>query len=65
MTGCAVTGKAFLRRLYNLTINVQCPDFLLKLSKQAKADSATCELFMDAFNGKRILFSEDWLVSDT
>ena len=65
MIGCAVPGKAFLRRLYNLTINVQCPDFLLQLSEQAKADSATWELFMDGFNGKRILFSEDWWVSDT
>ena len=65
MTGCAILENAFLRHLYILTINVQCPDFLLQLSKQATADSATWELFMDGFNGKYILFSEDWLVSDT
>ena len=63
-TGCVVPGSAFLRRLYDLTVNVQCPDFFVRLNKEARADLIAWELFMDGFNGKRMFLSDDWLVSD-
>lgn len=63
-TGCVVPGRTFLRRLYDLTINVHCPEFYVRLTKEARADLAAWELFMKGFNGKRMFLSEDWLASD-
>ena len=63
-TGCVVPGRTFLRRLYDLTINVHCPEFYVRLTKEARADLAAWELFMQCFNGKRMFLSEGWLASD-
>ena len=63
-TGCIVPGRAFLRRLYDLTINIQSLDFFVRINKEARADLAAWELFMDGINGKRMFLSDDWTVSD-
>ena len=64
-TGCVVHGRAFLHWLYDLTTNVQCPELYVRLNKEAKADLAALEAFMDGFNWKRTFLSDDWFVSDT
>ncbi|MEW8547651.1 MAG: reverse transcriptase domain-containing protein, partial [Candidatus Thiodiazotropha sp.] len=63
-TGCVVPGRAFLRRLFDLTINVSHPNFYIKLNRKAKADLAAWELFMSGFNGKHVLLNDDWVPSD-
>lgn len=63
-TGCVVPGRAFLRRLYDLTLNVSNPNFYIRLNRDAKADLAAWKLFMAGFNGKRVLLSDDWVASD-
>ena len=63
-TGCVVPGRTFLRRLYDLTINVSNPTFFVTLNNEARADLAAWELFMSGFNGKHVLLSDDWVASD-
>ena len=63
-TGCVVPGRAFLRRLYDLTINVSNPNHFIRLNNEARADLAAWEIFMSGFNGKHVLLSGDWVASD-
>lgn len=55
-TGCVVPGRAFLRRLYDLTINVSNLTFYIRLNRESKADLAAWKLFMAGFNGIRVFF---------
>ena len=63
---CSVVlpGRAFLRRLFDLTIGVVCPYYFIRLSQESKEDLAMWLNFLKDFNGKsffhdrRFLFSE-------
>ena len=52
-----VPGRAFLRRLIDLTIGVQKPHFLIRLSREVKQDLLVWQSFLAGFNG-RSFFSD-------
>lgn len=57
-------GRAFLRRLINLTIGFVKPFHHIRMTKTAKADLYTWLSFLQKFNGKSFFLSDEWL-SDT
>lgn len=57
-----MSGRAFLRRLYNLTMGVEQPYYYIRLDKEAKKDLQTWYKFVQQFNGKS-MFISDRLVS--
>ena len=58
-------GKAFLRRLINLTIGIQKHFHHIRLNSEAKADIALWISFLDRYNGKSMFLSERFLSSNT
>lgn len=56
-----VPGRAFLRRLINLTIGVRCPWYKITLTKPARSDIAMWECFIAHFNGRALLLHEPWV----
>jgi len=50
-----VPGRAFLRRIIDLTKGIQKPHHKRRLKKSAKADLLAWSLFVENFNGKNIL----------
>ena len=60
----AVTpGRAFLRRLIQLTIGVKKPHFYVSLNSEARADMACWLEFLQHFNGKNMFVDEAWITS--
>ena len=60
-----VPGRAFLRRLIDLTIGIARPHYRIRLTKQVMLDLATWLEFFHSFNGKSFFldeFSSDDLV---
>lgn len=57
-------GRAFLRRLFDLTKGVLKPHHRITLSKEARRDLTAWHLFIDHFNGKHILLDQKWLTND-
>ena len=55
-----VPGRAFLRRLIDLTLCVNCPHFLIRLSREVKADLLVWQKIFLGFNGRSFFLSEDW-----
>ncbi|XP_062586589.1 uncharacterized protein LOC134248181 isoform X1 [Saccostrea cucullata] len=55
-----VPGRAFLRRLINLTVGVKKPHHRIRLNKQARLDLLAWETFIDNFNGKSIFLDDQW-----
>lgn len=53
-----VPGRAFLRRLINLTIGIKNPPHHVRLTLQAKADLQAWLLFLQQFNGKSFFLSD-------
>ncbi|XP_062618317.1 uncharacterized protein LOC134279921 [Saccostrea cucullata] len=53
-----VPGRAFLRRLINLTKGVSKPHFRIRLNKQARLDLEAWSEFINNFNGKSIFIDE-------
>ena len=47
-----VPGRAFLRRLIDLTIGVRKPHFLIRLSSEVKQDLLVWQSFLSSFNGR-------------
>lgn len=60
-TKVVVPGRAFLRRLINLTRGVTKPYYHIRLTKQAKADLAAWAFFLEQFNGRAFFLPEQWL----
>lgn len=58
-------GRAFLRRLTDLTIGVQKPYYHIRLTKAVKDDLRLWLSFIDNFNGKCMFINERFLNSDT
>ena len=57
-------GRAFLRRLINLTMNMSKDMKLVYISNEAKDDMRTWLQFLQAFNGKSIFLDETFLSSN-
>jgi len=57
-------GRAFLRRLIDLTIGVRSPHHLIRLNKSVKADLQLWLSFLSQYNGRTFFVDEHWLNSD-
>ena len=60
--GCAVMkpGRAFLRRIIDLTLGLKRPTHRRWLTKEARADLKAWSLFIENFNGKSFFLSDIW-----
>jgi hypothetical protein len=63
MCGVIVTGRAFARRLYDLTKGVSKPYYRIRLNQGVKSDLMTWKLFLQEFNGKSFFLDYRWLSS--
>lgn len=59
-----VPGRAFLRRLIDLTIGVRKPQFLIRLSKDVKEDLLVWQSFLSGFNGRSFFLADQWTNSN-
>ena len=62
--GCVVPGRAFLRRLYDLTCGINHPHHFIRLNKEARADLSMWSTFMQSFNGRCMFLNDDWIEAD-
>ena len=58
--GVISPGRAFSRRLYNLTIGVQKPYYHIKLSKDVKEDLRVWKRFLHQYNRKTFFLEKIW-----
>ena len=58
-------GRAFLRRLINLTIGITQPHHHIRLNKGARSDLHTWDGFLQEFNGKAMFQDRAWIPADT
>ena len=58
-------GRAFLRRLIDLTIGLKHPHHRIRLSKDAKADLKVWMRFLAGFNGRAFFLDDLWVTSTT
>ena len=58
-----VPGRAFLRRLIHLTVGIQFPHHLIRLSKDVKEDLKVWQSFLSNFNGRSFFLEETWYSS--
>ena len=55
-----VPGRAFLRRLIDLTIGIHSPHFLIRLTREVKEVLKVWQQFLAGFNGRCFFLSVDW-----
>ena len=60
-----VPGRAFLRRLIDLTKGTRRPDHYIRLTRAARADLSTWSQFLHEFNGRSLFLHDVWLDSGT
>ena len=62
---CSVVkpGRAFLRRLIDLTIGVRSAHFSIRLSSESKQDLKIWYSFLSGYNGKSFFINDFWLNS--
>lgn len=60
-----ITGRAFLRRLFDLTVGHTCSHFRITLNSEARADLKDWYTFICNFNGKSCFSFQNWVSSDT
>lgn len=60
-----VPGRAFLRRLINLTIGHSSPSYRITLNAESRADLRAWFEFIENFNGKLCFLFDNWVSSDT
>lgn len=58
-----VPGRAFLRRLIDLTCNVHNPRHYIRLNAEARCDIGAWQEFIVNLNGKSIFLQEEWTAS--
>ena len=58
-------GRAFLRRLIDLTAGVTRPHHHIRFNNEAKNDIRMWLQFLDNFNGRAFFLSERWATSST
>lgn len=56
-------GRAFLRRLIDLTVGVSMPSHYIRLNKEVKEDLYLWLSFLSNFNGKSFFLEDTWLNS--
>lgn len=63
---CSVVtpGRAFLRRLIDLTIGVNSPYHYIRITKEVRADLAVWQSFLCSFNGKSFFLEDKWYNSE-
>ena len=59
-----VPGRAFLRRMIDLTIGIKSPHHHIKLNSEAKLDLETWLSFLDKYNGATMFLEGFWTSSD-
>ncbi|XP_033758566.1 uncharacterized protein LOC117340891 [Pecten maximus] len=64
-TAVVLPGRAFLRRLIDITIGIQKSFHLVRLPKSAKADLIMWEEFLQSFNGSQFFLDDRWMLSDS
>ena len=57
-------GRAFLRRLCNLTIGISAKHHHITLNKEARADLAAWLNFLSSYNGVSMLLQNSWSSSE-
>ena len=64
---CSVVGpgRAFLRRLIDLTKGAKKPHQFIRLTKAARADLVTWSNFLHQFNGRSLFLHDHWVDSST
>ncbi len=55
-----VPGRAFLRRLIDLTKGIRCASHFIRLSRSVKADLRIWGSFLDDFNGRWFFLGDFW-----
>ena len=58
-------GRAFLRRLIDLTLNVSNPFYKIRLNSEARADISAWKIFIETFNGKSVFLKDHWQNSES
>lgn len=58
-------GRAFLRRLIDLTMGLKHPSHFRRLTQETKADIATWLTFLDQYNGKSIILDKRWQAAES
>ena len=61
--GAVVPGRPFLRILINLAIGVTRPCYYVRITHEVREDLKTWLIFLQAFNGKSLMFPQYWLQS--
>ena len=56
-------GRAFLRRLVDLTKGIKCAPHFTRLNWSVKTDLSMWKLFLDDFNGRSFFLRDNWLTS--
>ena len=59
-----VPGRAFLRRVIDLTIGVRSPNFSIRLTRSVKDDLQVWLSFLSQYNGKSLFLPDVWNNSD-
>lgn len=59
-----VPGRAFLRRLIDLTCGISHPSHYIRLTCDARADLQMWSTFIENYNGKSLILQNSWLSSD-
>ena len=59
-----VPGRAFLRRLIDLTKGKTKAHHKLRLNRQSRLDLHAWDTFIDQFNGKSMFLDDNWMDSD-
>jgi len=60
-----VPGRAFLRRLINLTIGIRAPQHFIRISRDVKEDLKVWLSFLSTFNGHSFFLDDHWYSSHT
>ena len=56
----ATPGRAFLRRLIDLTRGISQPHFFIRLNRSVKSDLRIWQTFLSSFNGKSLFLDDHW-----
>ena len=59
-----VPGRAFLRRLIDLTVGVHSPHHYVRINREVKADLQLWQSFLTSFNGRSFFLEDVWDSSD-
>ena len=58
-------GRAFLRRLINLTIGISKPSHHVRLNREARANLAAWHCFLSSYKGVTLLIDNKWISSES